>query len=200
MNEAAASQVGVRASTPRGRQRRQQLLQAAADLVATRGFHQVGIAEIGAAAGVTGAAIYRHFTDKTELLVALFDNVVDELLRRAGDLTATGDPPEVVLDALVGHHVRFALRERALIAVWSQEMHNLPEADGARLRSNQRTYVLLWAAELQRLRVGSTPEEVRSRVQATFGLINSVANFPNRMSGAALGELLHSMAIAALTS
>ncbi len=64
------------AKTPRGRERRQLLLSATVDLVSERGFHAVGIADIGAAAGVTGSAIYRHFKDKTELLVALFDHVV----------------------------------------------------------------------------------------------------------------------------
>ncbi|MHB8466469.1 MAG: TetR/AcrR family transcriptional regulator [Acidimicrobiales bacterium] len=189
-----------RASTSKGRLRRQQLLQAAADLVAERGFHGVGIAEIGAGAGVTGAAIYRHFKDKTELLVALFDNVVDELLVRAGEVTATPGAPDAALDALVSHHVRFALRERALIAVYSQDAQNLPDEDRSRLRRNQRTYVLLWASELQRLRPELSPDDARTRVQATFGLLNSVANFPNRLSGEALGDLLHSMAWAALTS
>jgi AcrR family transcriptional regulator len=189
----------TRASTPRGRQRRQQLLQAAADLVAEHGFHSVGIADIGAAAGVTGSAIYRHFKDKTELLVALFDDVVEELLIGAGDATAAGGRPETVLDALVGRHVRFALRERALIAVYNQEAQNLPKVDRTRLRRNMRTYVLAFAGELQRLRPEMSEDEARTRVQATFGLLNSVSQFPPRLSGEALGELLHAMALRALT-
>jgi AcrR family transcriptional regulator len=189
----------TRTSTPRGRQRRQQLLQAAADLVAERGFHSVGIADIGAAAGVTGSAIYRHFKDKTELLVALFDDVVDELLVRAADTTAVGGAPEAVLDTLVRQHVRFALRERALIAVYNQEVQNLPQADRSRIRRNQRTYVLAWVGELRRLRPELSEDESRTRVQATFGLLNSVSQFPPRLSGDALGELLHAMALRALT-
>ena len=50
--------------TPRGRRRHEQLLDATAELVAARGFHAVGIADIGAAAGVSGSAIYRHFRNK----------------------------------------------------------------------------------------------------------------------------------------
>jgi AcrR family transcriptional regulator len=188
----------TRASTPRGRQRRQQLLEAAADLVAERGFHSVGIADIGAAAGVTGSAIYRHFKDKTEMLVALFDDVVEELLVRSADATAVGGAPEQVLDTLVRQHVRFALRERALIAVYNQEAQNLPHVDRSRLRRNQRSYVLAWAGELRRLRPELSEDEARTRVQATFGLLNSVSQFPPRLSGEALGELLHAMALRAL--
>ncbi|MGI8887098.1 MAG: TetR/AcrR family transcriptional regulator [Gaiellaceae bacterium] len=188
------------AKTPRGRERRQLLLSAIVDLVSERGFHAVGIADIGAAAGVTGSAIYRHFKDKTELLVALFDHVVDELLVRASDVSSEIADPADALDALVRHHIEFAIRQRALIAVYSQKSHNLPEADRSRLRRNQRTYVLLWSSALRRLRPELSDEQAHTRVQVTFGLLNSVSNFPNRLDEEALASLLHTMATAALES
>ena len=55
------------ALTHRGRQksdRRSQLLAAAEQLIAERGFLAVRLEDIGAAAGVSGPAIYRHFTGK----------------------------------------------------------------------------------------------------------------------------------------
>ena len=60
------------ALTSRGRQksdRRSQLLTAAEHLIAERGFLAVRLEDIGAAAGVSGPAIYRHFTGKEALLV-----------------------------------------------------------------------------------------------------------------------------------
>ena len=72
------------ASTARGQRTRERLLGATAELVAERGFHAVGIADIGAAAGVTGSAIYRHFPSKQDILVALLDRVVDDLRAGAG--------------------------------------------------------------------------------------------------------------------
>ena len=56
---------------------------ATASLVAERGYHQVGVDEIGAAAGVSGAAIYRHFAGKQELLVAVIERAVDALMGKA---------------------------------------------------------------------------------------------------------------------
>lgn len=98
------------------------------------------------------------------------------------------------------HHIEFAIRQRALIAVYSQESHNLPEADRSRLRRNQRTYVLLWSSALRRLRPELSDEQAHTRVQVTFGLLNSVSNFPNRLDEEALASLLHTMATAALES
>ena len=96
------------AVTSRGRDRRQRLLRATADLVAARGYHAVGVAEIGAAAGVTGAAIYRHFGTKKDLLVALMDQVVDRFrqLERAKAAAMTENPLESLL---IDSHVEFAL-------------------------------------------------------------------------------------------
>jgi AcrR family transcriptional regulator len=57
--------------------RKERILAAAADLVASSGYHAVSMADIGAAAGITGSGIYRHFASKSALLVALFDQAID---------------------------------------------------------------------------------------------------------------------------
>jgi AcrR family transcriptional regulator len=180
------------AATARGRVRRERLLHATAELVADRGFHAVGIADIGAAAGVTGSAIYRHFPNKTQLLVAILDRLVDELL---GAASRAGGVEE-----LVGAHVEFALDNRAFIAVWSQEAHHLPADDRRRLRRKQRVYVERWADALEAERPGLGRDETRARVQAALGLLNSVSAFPYRLPRDDLAPLLRAMAAAALTA
>src|ERR1700757_2914572 len=70
-------------------ERKERILAAAADLIAQKGYHAVSIAEIGAAAGITGSGIYRHFESKSAVLVALFDRVIDDLLREEQEILAT---------------------------------------------------------------------------------------------------------------
>ena len=77
------------------------MLDAATELVAERGFHSVGILEIGAAAGVSGSALYRHFANKKELLVAVLYRVIDELLAGAHEVEATVGDPRLGLEELV---------------------------------------------------------------------------------------------------
>jgi AcrR family transcriptional regulator len=74
----AGAEPQVRTRDP---ERKNRILTAAADLVARKGFHAVSIAEIGGAAGITGSGVYRHFDSKSAVLVALFDRVIDGLLR-----------------------------------------------------------------------------------------------------------------------
>jgi AcrR family transcriptional regulator len=184
--------------TPRGQARRERLLNATAQLVAGRGFHSVGIDEIGAAAGVSGAAIYRHFANKEELLVALIGRVIDELLANGRDVVATAPDARTALDGLVQHHVEFALRDRAIIAVYDQEAHNLPEEPRRRLRRNQRLYANLWVDALVQAGPDIDRASATAAVHGVFGLINSVSDYDPKLSDTAMTELLTAMAEAAL--
>ena len=184
--------------TARGRYRRELLLDATAELVAERGFHSVGISEIGAAAGVSGAAIYRHFASKDALLVALIDRVVDELLDGAHEICTRAPTPEQALAQLVAAHVEFALRERSIIKVYDQEAHQLPDEERRRLRRLQRAYAETWVDVV--LACPGAPSRPRARavVQAVFGLLNSVADFESRIARDELAALLRTMAEAVL--
>jgi AcrR family transcriptional regulator len=178
------------APTARGRERRQRLLDATAELVAARDFHSVGIADIGAAAGVTGSAIYRHFRNKADLLVALMERVVDELL--AG---AAGDDG---LDGLIHRHAEFAVRDRALLAVYAAEQHNVPAESRRRLRRRQRTYVDLWARAIAEIRPDLDEAAARTMAHAVIELLNSVPEFPRLVADDELLALLAAMATAAV--
>jgi AcrR family transcriptional regulator len=186
--------------TPRGRRRHEQLLDATAELVAARGFHAVGIVDIGAAAGVSGSAIYRHFRNKQELLVALIDRVVDELLAGARAAVDGAATPDTALEALVHAHVAFALRDRAIIKVYSQESDHLPDEDRRRLRRNQRLYAEIWTDVVTELHPQRPRDEASAAVHAVFGLLNSVADFTSRVDDETLTELLTRMALLALVS
>ena len=186
------------AATARGRRTREQLLTATADLVAARGFHSVGIADIGAAAGVSGAAIYRHFASKQDLLIALLDRVVEALRDGARAAVADAGTPDEALEALIAAHVDFALRDRSIIAVYDQEIHTLPDDDRRRIRRTQRAYAEIWADVLCARTPGIEPEAARAAVHAAFGLVNSVSDYRTELDDDALRALLVTMTAAAL--
>ena len=51
--------------------RRAQILAAAAERFARYGFHGVSIDDIGAAVGISGPALYRHFRSKEAMLAEM---------------------------------------------------------------------------------------------------------------------------------
>lgn len=70
--------------------RRQQILSTAADLFAARGFHGVSMGDIGAAVGVSGPALYKHFAGKEDILGQCLLHASDQLLAGARELLSDG--------------------------------------------------------------------------------------------------------------
>jgi AcrR family transcriptional regulator len=180
--------------TARGRERRERLVVATASLVAQRGYHQVGVDEIGAAAGVSGAAIYRHFSGKQDLLVAVIERAVDALMSEATAAVDRARDADQALDGLIAAHVQFALKETALITVYDQEAHNLDEGPRRRLRRQQRAYTELWIDLLAQLAPARPREELALVVHGVFGLLNSVSDHHRRLSDELAAATLSSMA------
>lgn len=153
--------------------RKGRILAAAADLLARNGFHAVSMSDIGAAAGITGSGIYRHFGSKSAVLVALFDRVIDGLLRdEQATVASVGDLP-VALRELISGQVEFVVADRELAQVYYHEVHNLPAEDHRRLRRKQRRYLEEWVHLLQEIRPELTDEESRALVHAAIGAIQS---------------------------
>jgi AcrR family transcriptional regulator len=186
--------------TSRGRATRQRILRATAELLATRGVHSLGVDEIGAAAGVSGPAIYRHFASKTDVIVAVFDTAIDGLNDNVQRVAELGADPADALRGLIRSHVDFALRERAVLAIYFQEVDRLPTADRRRLRRKQRQYVETWRTLLRRHAPQLRQEEALVRVEAVFGLLNSVAALSTSVPDAVVRREYALLAWTALTA
>jgi AcrR family transcriptional regulator len=174
---AAAAPAGrVEPSSRRSRaksDRRTQLLAAAERLFAERGFLAVRLEDIGAAAGISGPAIYRHFPNKEALLVELLVGISTRLLAGAHDVSSRGWSPAATLDGLVDFHLDFALGEPELIRIQDRDLAHLPPAAQRRVRKAQRQYVEVWVGVLRELRPGLAESEARLTAHAVFGLLNS---------------------------
>jgi len=170
--------------------RREQILAAAAELFAQHGFHGVGIDDIGAAVGVSGPALYRHFKSKDAMLGEMLTSISEVLL--AGGTSRAGR-----LIDLVTFHVDFALDNPALITVQERNLANLTDADRRRVRTLQRRYVEVWV-EAIRAEVPSVDEpSARAAAHGVFGLINSTPH-SRHLDREQMAELLRGMALSAL--
>lgn len=173
--------------------RKDRILDAAADLIARHSFHAVGMADIGAAAGIVGSGIYRHFDSKSAILVALFDRVLDPLAEDAARIAATHDDREA-LARLIDSQVAFAVDQRRLLQVYHQELRNVPDDDRSRLRRKQRLYLEEWVHVVAARRADLTDAEVRVVVRAAIGAIQSVLFFRSGLDREALAALLRTIA------
>ncbi|MCW2742288.1 MAG: Transcriptional regulator, TetR family [Blastococcus sp.] len=181
--------------------RREQILQAAAQLFAERGSRAVGVDDVGAAVGVTGPAIYRHFASKDAMLAEMLLRISERLLAGASEcVLQAGADPAAQLRALIAFHVEFALANPALITVQDRDLGSLTAGDAAQVRRLQRRYVEIWVGVLALLHPGADAATCRARAHAVFGLINSTPHSAGRLGRAAMAGLLADMAWAAASA
>jgi len=193
--------------TPRARakaDRHAALLREAARLFAANGFDGVSLEDIGTAVGITGPAVYRHFSNKRALLGAILLRTSEGLLTGGREVVATETDPHRQLAGLVDFHVDFALADADVIRVHDRDLAALSDDDRHRVRRLQREYVDVWVEVLGRLLPDATGARLRVRAHAGFGLINStpysVRAIRDVPSDDLVRPLLSAMALAALTA
>jgi AcrR family transcriptional regulator len=177
--------------------RRRELLAIAAELFAERGFANVTVDEIGDAAGVSGPALYHHFSGKEALLGEMLVSISEYLFDGGRQVVAAGG--DDVLERLIAFHADFAVTDRALITVQFRDLVHTTEADHATVRRLQSRYATLWVDELQRRDSELDRRTATAAVHATFGLINSTP-FSTRLPANEMKSLLEGMATQALRS
>jgi AcrR family transcriptional regulator len=178
--------------------RRAEILAAAASLFAARGFHGVSIEDIGGAVGISGPALYRHFSGKDALLAEMLLDISSRLRESAVAVATTASGPGETLDALLHAQITFALEQPALITVHDRELGNVPERERRQIRRLQRLYVEEWVTVLAELHPSCPPARLRAATHAIFGLLNSTRHSAGELPPQDMRPLLHAMARAAI--
>ncbi|GAB87840.1 TetR/AcrR family transcriptional regulator [Gordonia rubripertincta] len=181
--------------------RRAELLTAAARQMAERGFAAVRLEDIGRAVGISGPAMYRHFSSKTELLDEMLVDISQRLHDGGAEVVDRGGPPSETLLALIGFHIDVLVTKPDLIVVQDRDLSSMTPEANHRVRLLQRRYVERWVDVVIAIyeQEGRTLDraEARVRVHATFGLLNSSPRLP-AYDESELRRLLTAMALAAL--
>jgi AcrR family transcriptional regulator len=163
-------------TTVRGQRRREAVLDAAAALFLEHGFHGTSVDDLGAAAGISGPGLYRHFASKDALLMAVLDRLWSQLkpaLDRIADLA-----PADALDVLLEAHLDLALGQPDAVVLLIRELRHLPDDYRARSRRNHRRYVDAWAVAIQGAHPHLDLDEARTVTLAVHGVIDSAALRP----------------------
>lgn len=156
--------------------KREVLLHEAVLLFDARGYHEVSIEEIGAAAGINASGVYRHFPSKAELLAAAFHRAADRLAMIVGTVLSESSTPAEAVDALTDVFVRLSFEHSELMSVYFAEIGNLPAHHRSDLRNIQRLNIEEWARLVGELRTDLAPVECRFLVHAALNLVLDVGN------------------------
>lgn len=181
--------------------RRSQIIAAAERLIAERGYLSVRLEDIGAAAGVSGPAIYRHFSNKEGLLVEILVGISTRLLDGGTNVVRNASDPATALDGLIDFHLDFAFGESDLIRIQDRDLGHLPATAKRQVRKAQRQYVEIWVDVLRRLDGELDEDDARLMAHAGFGLLNSTPHAIRQTTTPRSSRaVLRAMTVAALTS
>jgi len=86
--------------SPKWQARREAIVDASARLFARRGYHATGITELCDANELGKGALYHYIGSKEELLAAIHDRVMDEVMLGADRVAQTGGSPSAQLTML----------------------------------------------------------------------------------------------------
>lgn len=111
-------------------ERREQLIDAASELVLERSFHDISIDAVAKRSGITRAVVYQHFEDLPDLLAAVVDRAVERAERGAREaeaLTTAETEPRDLMLASVRNYIRAVADEPATWQLVLMQPDGAPE-------------------------------------------------------------------------
>jgi AcrR family transcriptional regulator len=121
-------------------QRRQDIIDRSAELIARRGYHATSTTELCEANRLGKGALYYYIGSKEQLLVAIHDRVMDEVLLTATRVEDAGGSPPEQLTRLGDELLDVIARYPDHVWVFLHEFPALTGENATQFRSRRREY------------------------------------------------------------
>jgi AcrR family transcriptional regulator len=148
------------------------LIDASLELFHKLGYRNTSTTDVGAAAGVSGPAVYRHFANKEELLRAVLEASDNEL--RATEKTVAVLPAEAGLAHLLDSYAELCVRRPGLSMIWLEERRNLSSEVREHIGGGHQDHIGVWVDTLRRVRPELDHAEAHILAQLAIGMMTSV--------------------------
>ncbi|MDF0531479.1 TetR/AcrR family transcriptional regulator [Tsukamurella sp. 8F] len=152
--------------------RHDELIDAASRLFFDEGYGNVGIDDIGAAVGISGPSVYRHFPSKSSILLAVCNRAAAALEVGVAEAYSASNDPIEQLRALVRSYAANLVVSTDLAVAFTVGREVLIEAGGEALLASQRAYVARWCSLLE---TRTDPAGARITVGAAMTIANDFA-------------------------
>ncbi|WP_067967458.1 TetR/AcrR family transcriptional regulator [Mycolicibacter icosiumassiliensis] len=188
---AASTTAGsVTAVQRRPKDRKAQIVRAAARAFSDRGYHAVGVDEIAAEVGISGPALYRHFANKYALLVATAQYTAEMLVNAARSADDPGRPAAERLRAITAALIETTIGTRREGAFYRWERRYLQLPDRKEIRAGYDALNATIAEPLAVLRPELPQADTAILAAAVLSVIGSISAHRTRLPAGALADLL----------
>lgn len=188
---AASTTAGsVTAVQRRPKDRKAQIVRAAARAFSDRGYHAVGVDDIAAEVGISGPALYRHFANKYALLVATAQYTAEMLVTAARSADDPGRPAAERLRAITAALIETTIGTRREGAFYRWERRYLQLPDRKEIRAGYDALNATIAEPLAMLRPELPEADTAILAAAVLSVIGSISAHRTRLPAGALADLL----------
>lgn len=189
-------------STGRGRKRRPErvaeIRHAALSLFHERGFHATSMRDIAARLGLSGPALYRHYSSKEEILRIAIGEHLDAAIDEGQRITAMASSPQAAVDLLVVAAIRRVLDNPALAAAAIRDLNQLSPQTRVYLGRVERQVIEDFVHVVAQVRPDLSDGEVRLLVRGVVGMIMWTAQYNSGLSRDLVETRMREMALSAL--
>jgi AcrR family transcriptional regulator len=153
---------------------RDDILDAAAQVIRQKGFHGASMADIAEAVNLQKASLYHHVSSKQEILLALLDRALEMLFEQIDVIAKQPLPADEKLRQMVQVYLRLLAENGDLSAVLLFEHRSLEPGQHARHIPNRDRFEALWRDALDDgVRTGLfVSSDTALTVRALMGILN----------------------------
>lgn len=160
-------------------QRRETIVERAADLFASRGFLGASVSDIAKACHTSKSLLYHYYPSKEDVLYAVMLSHIDRLVDDVNEAMAgAGNAKEklhTLMTLFMRHYVGAASRQKVLL----NDLDNLPASKRDAIITKQREIVNAVQALLMEIdpALAKDKTSARARTMLLFGMINWTGNW-----------------------
>ncbi|MEJ2866200.1 TetR/AcrR family transcriptional regulator [Actinomycetospora sp. OC33-EN08] len=115
-----------RANGSRAEEQRQRILAAAVGVFSRRGYRATSMNDVAAGVGLSKPTLYHYVATKQDLLVQVYEQVLDESLASARTIVAAAATPLDAVRGLIVERVAYTCEHRDLLKICFEEESELP--------------------------------------------------------------------------
>ena len=136
--------------------RRRQIFEGAARMIAERGFAGATIRDIAAAAGMPVATMYQYIDRKEDVLYLIYDSFMREYIGLLEGVVRANASPAETLEAAIAATLAHFDRNHRFIKLMFQETRSLSPQGRAKVYALDSTYIGFWRDLLARMAADGT--------------------------------------------
>jgi len=125
---------------PGRKNKREDVLKKAAELIARQGFDGTSMRDIAAAVNMLPGSLYYHFPSKEDMLLAIHERVVGDMTEEVQQAVSKGNDPWDRLERAAVAHLKGLLGSGNLVSIISPNFAQDREAVNEQLKAQRRSY------------------------------------------------------------